>query len=249
MKNFSKNKSIASLIIAVATVSSASAAAPVAAPAKQFTPSANISYSSQYLFRGIQQSDKNIAVSGGFDLNHSSGLYVGTWSSNVTYGGLTSIETDVYMGLSKTFMSTDFDMGGIYYMYPGAASALDFDFFEAYISASKDLGLASLKLAGNFSPEFFGGSGKAVYGNFSASMPVSMINGLKLTAMAGRQYVKDPEAYGVAKSYNDYGLSAEYDLDSTYNVSLGVYDTNLDKDDAGDLDGPRFVAKLSASIS
>ena len=249
MKDFLNKKSIASLIIAVASVSSASAAAPMASPAtKQFTPSANVSYSSQYLFRGLQQSDRNIAVSGGFDLNHSSGLYVGTWSSNVAYGVPTSIETDIYMGLSKTFMSMDFDMGGIYYMYPGAASSLNYDFFEAYISASKDLGLMSFTLAGNYSPEFFGESGKAVYGNFSASMPVSMVDGLTLTAMVGRQYVKDPAAYGVAKSYNDYGLSAEYSLDSTYSVSLGVYDTNLDEGEAGYLDGPRFVAQLSASI-
>jgi uncharacterized protein (TIGR02001 family) len=38
---------------------------------------------SDYVFRGISQSQRQPAIQGGFDYSHASGFYVGTWASNV----------------------------------------------------------------------------------------------------------------------------------------------------------------------
>src|SRR3954470_4803561 len=66
----------------------APAAAPAtaaAAPEPDFTFNANIGLFSQYVFRGVSQTNEKPAVQGGFDLAHKSGLYVGTWASNISW--------------------------------------------------------------------------------------------------------------------------------------------------------------------
>jgi hypothetical protein len=45
--------------------------------------SANVTLASDYVFRGVSQTDNQMAIQGGFDWGHDSGFYVGTWASNV----------------------------------------------------------------------------------------------------------------------------------------------------------------------
>ncbi len=45
----------------------------------------NLGLYSQYVFRGISQTNEKPAVQGGFDLGHKSGFYAGTWASNVSW--------------------------------------------------------------------------------------------------------------------------------------------------------------------
>jgi uncharacterized protein (TIGR02001 family) len=47
--------------------------------------SANIGVVSNYLFRGVTQTQDGAAVQGGLDFTHSSGFYIGTWASNVDF--------------------------------------------------------------------------------------------------------------------------------------------------------------------
>lgn len=47
--------------------------------------SANIGAVSNYLWRGVTQTQDGAAVQGGLDLTHSSGFYIGTWASNVDF--------------------------------------------------------------------------------------------------------------------------------------------------------------------
>ena len=61
------------------------AAAPAAAPTPPFTATANVGLFSEYVFRGLTQTNQKPAVQGGFDLAHKSGFYVGTWASNVNW--------------------------------------------------------------------------------------------------------------------------------------------------------------------
>ena len=54
--------------------------------------SANVTAVSDYVFRGITQTDSHPAIQGGFDYAHASGLYAGLWASNVDFndGGVTN---------------------------------------------------------------------------------------------------------------------------------------------------------------
>lgn len=105
----------------------AEAAAPAAAePASPWTATANISYVTNYVSRGVSQSWNMPAVQGGFDISHSSGFYAGLWSSSVserTYVGV-SQEIDIYGGYNGTISAVEglgWSAGVAGYYYPGGS--------------------------------------------------------------------------------------------------------------------------------
>ena len=106
-----------------------------AAPASDFTAAYNVGLFSQYIFRGLTQTNNKPALQGGFDVNHKSGLYIGGWASNVSWlrdnaneavgpvyqsGG--SLEIDLYGGFKTELGKTGLgiDLGALQYYYPGA---------------------------------------------------------------------------------------------------------------------------------
>ena len=114
------------------TAPGASAVSAPAAPASPHTLTGNVGLYSQYIFRGLTQTDGEPALQGGFDYAHSSGLYAGTWASNVsvlrdgvppvyTAGG--SLEWDFYGGYKGTLpLDFTYDLGTLYYWYPGTVN-------------------------------------------------------------------------------------------------------------------------------
>ena len=97
--------------------------------------SANIGVTSNYLWRGVSQTDDGPAVSGGIDWGHDSGFYLGTWASNIDWGQGPGAEVDFYGGYGHEFGDFGIDVGGIYYYYP-ASDYDDSNFFELYANAS-----------------------------------------------------------------------------------------------------------------
>src|SRR5687768_15472297 len=88
----------------------AQAPAAPAEPASPHTLTGNVGFYSQYIFRGLTQTDRKPALQGGFDYSHSSGFYAGTWGSNISWlrdgGGYNSggsLEWDFYGGYKWGF--------------------------------------------------------------------------------------------------------------------------------------------------
>ena len=100
-----------------------------------FPVDGNIGVTSNYVFRGVTQTGDGAAVQGGLDYAHDSGLYVGTWTSNVNFAGGT--ELDVYGGYSGEAGEVGYDVGVIGYLYPEADG--DANFAEAYLGLSYDM--------------------------------------------------------------------------------------------------------------
>jgi len=104
------------------------APAPEAKPADPYTLTANVGIFSQYIFRGLTQTDAKPAFQGGFDFAHESGFYLGTWGSNISWiqdSGLCnhgcSLEWDMYGGWKHAFNDDwGMDVGVLYYYYPGS---------------------------------------------------------------------------------------------------------------------------------
>ena len=105
--------------------------------------SANASMTSNYIWRGLTQTENESAVQGGIDFASDSGFYVGTWASNVNYGAgdVYSYEHDVYAGFAFDTGDISWDVGYLYYNYDSEA---EFDFGEVYIG----MGI------GNFSAQY-----------------------------------------------------------------------------------------------
>ena len=91
----------------------------------------NMGLFSEYIFRGYTQTHNDPALQGGVDYEHSSGLYLGAWLSNVSWttdGGASSqmesggtLEIDIYGGYAGEFGDTGigYDVGFLQYLYPG----------------------------------------------------------------------------------------------------------------------------------
>jgi len=100
--------------------------------------SANIGVTSNYLWRGVTQTDDGPAVSGGIDWSHDSGFYLGTWASNIDWNlpsGSNGVELDLYGGYAGEASGFGYDLGLIHYHYPDSAYD-DSDFTEIYLNGS-----------------------------------------------------------------------------------------------------------------
>ena len=80
--------------------------------------SANVALVSDYRFRGISQSNTDLAIQGGFDYAWDNGFYVGTWGSTVDFDSAVdfngSLELDFYGGWgTSTGENSSIDIGYI----------------------------------------------------------------------------------------------------------------------------------------
>ena len=80
---------------------------------------ANVGIVSDYVFRGVSQTDNNPAVQGGVDYNHQRGLYAGAWATNVDIPGSDAkARLDLYGGYKMKLSSgLGFDAGLIAYSF------------------------------------------------------------------------------------------------------------------------------------
>ncbi len=84
--------------------------------------SGNLTFTTDYVFRGVSQTNEDFAVQGGIDYAHqATGLYVGTWASNVSFAP-GSVELDVYGGWARAYGDFVVKIGALHYDYPGNSS-------------------------------------------------------------------------------------------------------------------------------
>ncbi|RQW43455.1 TorF family putative porin [Novosphingobium sp. LASN5T] len=121
---------------------------------KPITVSGSAAIVSDYRFRGVSQSDRALAVQAGLTVSHESGLYVGTWASNLsgwgTFGG-SNTELDIYGGYKMPIGGVTVDVGLTWYMYPGGADKTDFA--EPYVKLSGTVGPVSLLAGVAYAPK------------------------------------------------------------------------------------------------
>ena len=125
--------SLVSSIKKVGLVSTCLVAVALPAHAIDFDVSGNAGITSNYMWRGMTQTDNELAISAGFDAESETGLYAGVWGSNVNFGDEADNEIDVYAGYTFDALGLSYDVGYIAYLYPDA-DVKNYDFAEAYLS-------------------------------------------------------------------------------------------------------------------
>ena len=217
-----------------------------AAVAAESPISANVALTSDYVFRGVSQNNENMALQGGFDYAHDSGLYAGVWGSNVSWlsDGSTnaapisnSVEFDVYGGYATEVGGVGIDVGLLQYFYPGdyPDGFNDPDTLEGYAGVS--YGPVGLTISYAFT-DLFGvdDSDGSVYYDLSAEHEIS---GFTIGAHFGRQKIENCSGC----SYNDWKLGVSTDVVGV-TVGLDYIDTDVD----GDLTDERVVLSVSKSF-
>ncbi len=91
----------------------------------KFAWSATATGTSDYVFRGISQTDNDPTIQGSIGATYGM-FYAGAWASGLDWTNLfgdpdAQIEIDCYGGFKPTWGKATFDLGVIYYTYPGSS--------------------------------------------------------------------------------------------------------------------------------
>jgi uncharacterized protein (TIGR02001 family) len=149
--------------------------------------SANIGITSHYIWRGMSQvggddAESNLAIQGGFDFSHKSGLYLGTWASSLENG----MEQDLYLGFANNFQGIDYDISYLEYMYP--YSKKDIDFGEVIISLGYNY--SNIDFGVTMAQDF---DNETTYTEISAGYSYNIFN---FSISAGDYIIDDDDDYG-----------------------------------------------------
>lgn len=232
------------------------ASTPDTAPTPAFKITGGFTAVSDYRFRGLTQSKENPAVQGTVNINHESGLYVGTWASTIDGGldgstpaltGYGFTEVDLYGGFTKTFGGLGVDVGLLYYFYPDGERNQNTDFFEPYGSLSYTIGPVSAKVgaayawSGQKGLNFTAGSDDDlyVYGEAGVGIPGTPVT-IKghLGYTNGSLGLVNPLASD--DTYADWSVTAEY-VHGPVKVGVSYVDTDITERKFG---GRRFAQNL-----
>lgn len=203
-----KKMEVAAAALALCTCS-AQAWAEDAAPEHQL--SYNAAVVSDYRYRGISQSRRDPALQGGLDYtNTPTGLYAGTWLSTIHWikdsGGDGNVEWDMYGGKRGDLGNgVSYDVGGLYYFYPGNGLPTSANTFELY--GQLGYGPAYIKYSSSLT-NLFGTPDSKHSGYLDLGANLDAGAGCTVQLHVGRQAVRHSDAL----SYTDYKIGLSKDV-------------------------------------
>ncbi|HWU13830.1 MAG TPA: TorF family putative porin [Caulobacter sp.] len=242
------------LALVAAAASVAMGGAAMAQDESGLKLSYNVGVASDYIFRGVSNTNTKGQIFGGVDATYGIG-YAGVWTSNVDFGTSNpDQEVDLYAGVKPTVGAFNLDLGVIYYgylkdkapesnrtiAYPGS-----FSYTEVKAAASTAVGPATVGAALYYSPEFPGKGGEAFYYEANGSAPIG--EKLTLSGAVGRQQVDASTYYGgVTDSYVTWNLGVSAAINDHLTADIRYSDTN--KSDLGSIYHATVTASLKAAF-
>lgn len=224
----------------------------VAAPAfAEDGPSANVSMTTNYKFRGQDQTGNKPAIQGGFDYALGN-FYVGVWNSSINFAN--GIETDVYGGYKGDLgRGIGYDVGVMQYLYPGDSEAKT---TELYGGVS--YGIFSAKYSHTVSKDYFNLSGPADKGRgtgylfLAANFDVApkLTGNVSVGRTNLKSYINSTENI---PDFVDYRVGMTYDLGKGF--ALGGHVTGATKKnneafivDDKQINKTRFILSVSKAM-
>ncbi|MCI4568073.1 TorF family putative porin [Lysobacter sp. CFH 32150] len=209
------------------------------APSTSGGVAGTVSLTSDYVFRGISQTDQDPAVQGGIEYAADSGFYIGAWGSNISWLSdlssdaapiSSSLEFDAYGGYRGKFSdSVGFDVGALYYYYPG-------EFPDGFNSANTGEVYAGITVGpASSSPlsvkyfysltDLFGYVDSDGSGYLDLAVNWTFTPGWTLNAHGGKQWIENNEAF----EYTDWKLGVTKAFDSGFSIAAAYSDTDTDE--------------------
>ena len=205
--------------------------------------SGNFALTSNYVFRGVSQSENLPAVQGGFTYTFPIGLYLNAWGSNVRFtGGTASIELDSIIGW-RGGVGEDFayDVNYARYNYPRAR---ELEYNELNSVFNYRFLQAGLSYSGNVYNKHVNGTYYS--GGVNYNIPpkyVFNLEDMNILALYGH--------YSLAKlagnSYNDYNITLSKKISPTYTLALQWTNTN-GRYNNPPFDNRHLIATLTANF-
>lgn len=219
-------KSRASLVAIVAMA----AASLVSGHARAGETSGSVTLTSDYLFRGITQTNEEPALQGGIEYAADGGFYAGAWGSSISWLSdsdpdiSSQVELDGYLGYRGAFgeSGVGWDVGAVYYWYPGdyPAGFNDADTAEVYFGVDWTFLTAKYSYAVT---DLFGIPDSDGSSAFDLGASWEFVPSWTLDAAVGKQWVENLD--GADYAYWKVGVGKAFD--SGFDIALAYNDNDL----------------------
>ena len=176
----------------------------------------NAALTSEYLYRGVSQSDDHPALQLDAGYAFASGFYVGAWGSNVDFGDSTDAEIDTYVGWNGDLADgVNFDVQINRYNYVNQPSDVDYAYNEliSKLTFNEQYGVTF-----GYTDDYLALGGNSLYLAVDGSWEVG--RGVSFTA--GAAYTRNS---GDLPGYADYSVGLNRDF-GPINVALQYVGTN-----------------------
>jgi uncharacterized protein (TIGR02001 family) len=193
--------------------------------------SGTVTLTSDYLFRGISQTDEKPALQGGVEWAHESGFYAGTWGSSISWladsdpAVSSQLELDGYLGFRGDFGASGigWDVGAVHYWYPGRYPA-GFDKADTTeLYAGLRWGILSAKYSYAVT-DLFGIPDSDGSSNLDLGLGWEFAPGWSLNGAAGKQWVTG--SAGTA-TYAFWSAGVGKAFDNGFDLALTWHDNDL----------------------
>ncbi len=198
--------------------------------------SASLTGATDYVWRGVSQTDEKPAVFAAVNLKYG-GFYAGAGTENVDFAGINQ-EYDLWGGYVFDLGGAKLDLGVVRYGYVDAPVNIDTTEIKAGISGT--LGKVGLGLTGYHTWDYFGTGYDGTYVEASASYAVT--DKLSLSGAFARQSLE------MLPDYNTWNLGASYQVLPGATVDVRYHDTDDDGTLFGTLGDARVVGSFTVSF-
>lgn len=193
----------------------------------------SVALTSDYIFRGVSQTNQNPALQGGIEYAADNGLYIGAWGSNVSWLHDTvvigdsisnSLELDAYAGYRGKFNDTfGYDVGVLTYWYPGdyPSGFNKADTTEIYVGVTA--GLFALKYSYALT-DLFGYADSDGSSYLDASVNWEFQPTWTLNLHAGKQWIENNEDF----EYTDWKVGVTKTFEGGYSIAFAYTDTDAE---------------------
>ena len=198
--------------------------------------SGTLSLTSDYVFRGVSQTNEEPALQGGIEVAHDSGFYAGAWGSNISWlsdipGEISSsIEVDGYAGFRRSAGEhLSWDVGVLQYWYPGDFpdgfnSADTTEVYAGFTATPTDTLSLGLKYS-HAVTDLFGYEDSDGSGYLDASANWNFVPGWALSLHAGKQWIENNRDF----QYTDWKLGVTRSFDSGFSITAAYTGTDADE--------------------
>ncbi len=230
-----KRRGLAVLLLAAMPVISSAQDASAEAGSSSF--SWNAAVTSEYLYRGISQTDDQPAIQAGAGYAFDNGIYVGAWASNVDFNEGTDAEIDTFIGWNRALSdSATLDVQLLRYNYVGEPSGVDYAYNELL---GKVVFNEQYTVMATYTNDYLNSGETSFY--YAASGSWELGRDVNLTAGVGYTTISGP-----ADNYLDYSVGVNRDF-GPVNVSVSYIGTDNGAEDVfgDDNSEDKFVLAFS----
>ena len=218
---------------------------------RKFTYSFTATDTSDYVFRGISQTENEPAVQGAINVGYGI-LYAGIWASNVDFEAVadSTAEIDYYAGIKPTWGPATFDFGIIYYTFPGFSPGFDPEVIELKAGVSGEIYKSLVASAAvYYSPDYNAVEYYVYEGSLAYTLPTFHSFTPTISGVIGKYNWESPTAADYDYTYWNAGLALAvekltfdfryWDTDAGETDCFGVIASTCDE---------RFVFSVSLTL-